>query len=282
MKIAVGVIFLMVMLPCSYYIYNNHTVEVMRQKHIDNIRQLKQKISKDKSNKKLKLKLIEYLDVKYATDPDRPTIRGITAANIGNLVERSDVDMSLAIPQLMEIVKNHINHQEHRNAIYALGTLGIKAKVVMPFLVKQLNSDDLLMRMEAVEGLGRMGSEAEFAVPQLVKLLSEYYPATTGDDGPQIRNFAAKALGDIKTVSKDAVENLKKGLVNGTFSFKIACAVALIKIDQKNYGTEAMAVLDEIHKNGANSYQRSMAYGAVKEVKALKKHRDSAPNTPKK
>lgn len=273
----------------GFYMYSINSEVSARKKNIEDIRNLVKKISKEQHDKVLKRQLIGYLDEKYTSRDGRPTVRGIAAASVGKLVRQWKVDMSLAIPELMKIVENDNDFQEQRNAIFALGTLGDKSAAAIPYMKKLMNSDELLMRIEAVEGLAGMGKSAESAVPELLKLLDEYYPATEGDDGPQIRNYAAKALGNIGLVSDDVVMKLKNGMAKGTYSFKIQCAVALIKLDQKFY-KEAMEVLKGINENGKNSYQRSKAYGALKEVKDLngqstssnKDAQKPAPNTPKK
>lgn len=91
-------------------------------------------------------------------------------------------------------------------------------------LIKKLENDDPLVKIEAARKLGKIGPVAVKAVPALIEVLSNY------DNGPNVRRAAAEALGKIGPAAVKAVPALIKGLGSSEKIIKFAATVALGKI----------------------------------------------------
>jgi len=75
-------------------------------------------------------------------------------------------------------------------AAQGIGYSGVKASATFPFVLRQAEHPNELLRMECVNAIASMGSRAEPAVPLLLALISN-------DKSPAVRDAAGKALGKI-------------------------------------------------------------------------------------
>ncbi len=121
-----------------------------------------------------------------------------------------------------------------RLAMYALGSLGPKAKSAAPLLAKGLQNEDPVMRVAALRALGKIGPGAKSTLPLIEKALDDQSPGVrieatlatwfisgqpthiavlvkaVGDPSVSVRENACQALAVMKAEAKDAVDPVAK------------------------------------------------------------------------
>jgi HEAT repeat protein len=112
---------------------------------------------------------------------------------------------SAAVPALQEAV-NSDNEIVRREALRALGKLreraSIDPKIVVPLLLRAIDDPDPAVRNVAVTYLGIVRDDPEAEVAGLIKTLS--------DESPEVRQAAAAALAEYGPLAERAVPALKK------------------------------------------------------------------------
>ena len=114
-----------------------------------------------------------------------------------------------------------------RKAAYALGQIGPQASAAVPALGTALGDRQLEVAWYVADALGRIGPAAVPAVEGLVHVIEE----TPGDE--VLRRNAVIALGRIGPGAKTALPVLEKLLKSDDAETRVATAVALGQIDQR-------------------------------------------------
>ena len=132
------------------------------------IPQLTDEMFHDTNDSQIRLTLIDTLNglpgVKYIYYNLAPARRGDAAESIGGFGPAAKA----AIPALMQAVQSS-DSNVHEGAIKSLGNIHCEPEVVIPFLTKYLDNDDL--NDEAATALAGFGSLARPAVPKIIPLL---------------------------------------------------------------------------------------------------------------
>src|SRR5208337_130824 len=132
------------------------------------------------------------------------------------------------INQNMNILKStDSSPADRRNAVKRLVKIGIPA---VPILIKAIEDDNPIVRLNAVVALTAIGPGAKEAVPSLIEALA--------NRNSYVRENAAIALGSIGAAAKEAVPNLTKALQEDNSEVKVAAAWALGQLGQE--GLEAV------------------------------------------
>ena len=112
---------------------------------------------------------------------------------------------SAAVPALQEAVNSN-NEIVRREALRALGKLreraSIDPKIVVPLLLRSLDDPDPSVRTVAVNYLGIVRDDPAAEVNGLIRAL--------GDESPEVRQAAAAALAEYGTLAERAVPALRK------------------------------------------------------------------------
>lgn len=122
----------------------------------------------DTNDSKIRLKVIDALDgvpwIGYVDYTAAPTRRTIAARDLGAFGPAGKA----AVPALMRAVQSS-DSAVYEAAITSLGKIHSQPDVVIPFLIKYLDNDDL--NDEAASALGNFGGLARRAVPKIIPLL---------------------------------------------------------------------------------------------------------------
>lgn len=105
-------------------------------------------------------------------------------------------------PQIIKALADK-NEQVRRKAAYALGRVAPDPQTAISSLVASFEDAEADVRTAAAEAISRLGGQA---VPALLKAL--------GSDKENVRQQAASALGQIGSAAKEAVQPLKKLMLN--------------------------------------------------------------------
>jgi HEAT repeat protein len=87
-------------------------------------------------------------------------------------------------------------------AVVVLGAMGNNAAEAVPTLIALVDNPDAGCAMPALQALGRIDAEAVTIVPFLAGKI-------VNSSTPSVRSFAARALGDLGPVAKDALPAFK-------------------------------------------------------------------------
>ncbi len=178
--------------------------------------------------------------VEILKDDQRPLIERLTTLEALGQIGGSH---PRAIPALVETLnlaplglpdKTQMEFNALRElAIEAIAVVGPDAKSAIPMLLRLINSPSESTRRKSVTALGRMGAAAQLAVPSLMESLAfdespavrdaaetafarigtSAVPALThllGDQDSELRQRAARSLGQMGVPAKPAVGPLKK------------------------------------------------------------------------
>jgi HEAT repeat protein len=139
-------------------------------------------------------------------------------------------------------------------AAIALGRLGSKAAAATPDLIKALSDERTAVRLRSAGALGEIGPEAKKAVPALFAILRDESQdrnvqaaaanalgkigeaarpkliETMKDKNPAVRALVAKALGQVRPVTKPAVTALGRGVADRDITVRLASVLALGEI----------------------------------------------------
>ena len=106
-----------------------------------------------------------------------------------------------------------------------LRQLGVPTKEMIPGLIKDLTSQNKVVRLDAVETLSELGNEATSAIPSLINMLHDKDPLVRETTALALAGFGAKAtpavpeliklLGDqnrrVREGASVALENIREG-----------------------------------------------------------------------
>ncbi|XGV95442.1 MAG: HEAT repeat domain-containing protein [Leptolyngbya sp. BL-A-14] len=107
-----------------------------------------------------------------------------------------------AIPALLQTLK-HTHAKTRAQTAIALGSIGLEAKVVVPELIKTLNTDqDAEVQANAAYALSKFGVEAKEAIPSLTNALKS--------KNDLIRQSSAESLGSLAQVLLDEAKKTQK------------------------------------------------------------------------
>ena len=107
----------------------------------------------------------------------------------------------VAFPEIMRTLKDS-NYWVRRYSLDILGELGEDAKEALPTLLPMLEESDVKLLSSVIEAIGKIGAK------EAVKPLIEYLKSGI----PGIRSASAEALGNMGSLSEEAVPYLTKGL----------------------------------------------------------------------
>jgi HEAT repeat protein len=138
-------------------------------------------------------------------------------------------DAKAAVPALIKEMQDE-DPRVRRTACYALGKIGPAASEAIPTLQKNLTSDDKLLKLASIWALLRIevGDQPiqKMAIEPLTKALEE-------SDRDLVKIEAARALGDIGPMAKEAVPALEKQVKESESpEVRTAASEALKKIKQ--------------------------------------------------
>ncbi len=106
--------------------------------------------------------------------------------------------LSAPSPDVSPKIQSEIKYSEKvelaTQAAQGIGYSGVNASATFPFVLRQAEHPNELLRMECVNAIASMDSRAEPAVPLLLALISN-------DKSPAVRDAAGKALGKIGSPS---------------------------------------------------------------------------------
>lgn len=134
--------------------------------------------------------MINFLHALLAEDPDI-YVRSQSAAALSVFGPKA----AIAIPALIEALRDKSKSGLCANAIQALGQMGEKGAPGVPFLTAMLKDERWYIRWRAARSLGELGRLSYPALPVLQKLLE--------DDHKQVRQFAAEAIALIELSMND-------------------------------------------------------------------------------
>jgi len=117
----------------------------------------------------------------------------------------------------------------------------------------------------ATDALARLGKDGTAVLPALLKALETTPPAGVQDEAPQLRIYAATALGQVGVSAPETVlPALKKAMTNQNPFFAIEAAKAVRMLDRTN--AESLAIIREF----ANSPRSSLRNDANHFLKTTK------------
>ncbi len=171
-----------------------------------------------------------------------------------------------AIPAVVEtLARSSASHSEdveddanslRELAAECIGTIGKDAAIAVPVLMRSINDPSESMRRKTVAALGRIGPAAQLAIPTLLESLafdespavrdaaetalanigSPAVPALShllGDQDAELRQRAARGLGQMKTLAVPAAIPLRKLLKDERSEVRLAAAKALWQITER-------------------------------------------------
>ncbi len=149
----------------------------------------------------------------------RGEVRGYFALTLGNVGRgRAAQD----VPDILALLEDE-NPRIRSQAAYGLGYIGPPARVSMQKLVHLFEKDTKpFVRYAAVQALGGVTRGTDEAVPLLIRALSDSYLPC--------RQIAARTLGELGPVARDAVPALEALEQKGNASFRQVATEALKKI----------------------------------------------------
>jgi len=104
----------------------------------------------------------------------------------------------------------------------------------------------------AADALARLGKDGAGVLPALLKALETSPPAGVQDEAPQLRIYAAKALGQIGVSAPEIVlPALKKAMTNQNAFFAIEAAKAVRILDRTN--AESLAIIRQFSNSPRSS-----------------------------
>ena len=168
-----------------------------------------------------------------------------TAGSDGDLQQKLDV----YVGQL-----KHGSVEERRQAVAALGLIGLRAKPVVPALVERLKAERSGSRRDAAEALCKINKDPA-AVAAMV--------ADLKDRDFQVRLSAAKTLGGFGVHAKAAVPALTETLQDENNFVRSSAALALWQIDKHS---DAIPALVENVKSSDNRGHIAMAADALGQI----------------
>lgn len=130
------------------------------------------------------------------------------------------VKIQNAVPVLIELIGKKSPRYLRKQTAIALGELG-DAKVV-PFLLKALEDDSIIVRFGAIEGLGKLADEG--TIEYIIKCLD--------DDDPRIRKRAVRAL--VNFNSELAILGAQFGLKDEIWNIQKTARWVLSQLEGRN------------------------------------------------
>lgn len=192
---------------------------------------------------------------------DDPTVNGVKLSAViakfkavkgddeQSVDERSGLAQAIAkfdSPKALAFLGTVLREDKSRlvklNTMYALNSLGPKAKPVVPDLVAALKDAEPAVRAAAATTLGVIGPDAKAAAPELLAFLKDAAQAV------EVRGASAAALAHIGADAKDVVPALKDAIKGKDTHLRMNCASSLYKYDKAN-ARFAVPVLREALKD---------------------------------
>ena len=134
--------------------------------------------------------MVKWLHQRLSNDSDT-YVQSAAASALGAIGPRA----AIAIPALIEGLRDRGTSGLCSNAVDALGEMGDKGAAGVPFLTAMLKDDRWYIRWRVARSLGKLGYLSYSAVPALRESLQ--------DEHPQVRKFAGSAIELIQLATKE-------------------------------------------------------------------------------
>jgi HEAT repeat protein len=154
----------------------------------------------------------------------------------------ADNDRATIIELVGKLKDQDTSSDTRRQAAYALGQLGPKARAAVPALIEATGDRDGQVIWYALDALGRIGPAAREAVPEILRVIQESLEI----DSPgyrTLRSSAVRALGNIGPDARTATDLLEGILADSGADpvYRITAAVSLYQISGRPAAISALA-----------------------------------------
>jgi HEAT repeat protein len=189
----------------------------------------------------------------YASIPN-PAIRREAIDTLGEnkIADEGSVGAVLAAMQ-------DVNDEVRSSAVKALGEIGDRSDKVLRALIKALRDDRT--KLAAATALGKLTPESKIAVDELVPLLE--------DANDEVRNSAAKALGEIGDRSDKVLRALIKALRDDRTKLSAATALGKLAPESKIAADELTPMLHDPSFEVRGSAARALAAMEPESIAAI-------------
>ncbi|WP_397569574.1 HEAT repeat domain-containing protein [Schlesneria sp. T3-172] len=199
-------------------------------------------------------------------EAEDPLTRLAIACALIDVDPKDEDNVNAALPHVTSALRDE-RPQLRREAIFALGRMGERAKVVAPVLSESIYDPDPVVRREALVALAEMAPKGESAIKLFVDLL--------GENDPTVRSVASYALGRIGKPAHAATAPLQQLLESPDLHEKTLAAWALVRVspEPKTKEVAIPLLVAALHgdKNPQMRLQMAQTLGEVGEESALAK-----------
>ena len=176
--------------------------------------------------------------------------RRLAVRTLGLMGEKgiSDADAKKIVDTMIRVL-NTENIGLYSDALLALGMMGPRARVAVPYIAIALNHEEPDLQTNAAFALLCLGPDAEIAVPRLIDALK--------DNDPRVRINAVGALGSIGPKAYNAVPHIENKLAKDDPHMRLTAAWALGQIGRPT--TSSIAALETMAVNDRDPKCRAAA-----------------------
>ncbi len=198
------------------------------------------------------------LIIRY-TSSDREVTRANACASLAAIALRYGGDVEARVSSVLTHALSDSSQAVRRTAAESFSDLSPGAiKEAEKSLVECLREGNDVSWF-ATEALARLGKDGAPVLPALLKALETSPPASVQDEAPQLRIFAAKALGQVGVSAPEIVlPVLKKAMTNQNPFFALEAAKAVRTLDLTN--AESLAIINEFTNSPRSSLREDATH----------------------